>query len=738
MAFISEFGHFQWRVAPFGLTSLPAYFSRLMSSVLQKFIGRFVAVYLDDILIYLRNAKEHEGHLRQVFAELRRHELFLHPGKTELFLRWVTYLGFRIENGEVSIDDGKVEAVRKLALPQSVKGLRSVMGLLAYFRRFVKNFSTMAAPLTELLKDGKQFEITHAVRAAFENLKSTICSAPVLRLPDLEHLQFEVTTDASEIGMGGMLTQNGHPVAFESRKLTYAERRYAVHERKIYAVVYCMFKWRHFLEGAHTKVFTDNAVLTYMTSKVPPSRRMTRFLEKLSRFDYEIKHLPGKSNVVADALSRLERVNLLTSTQLTSYAREGKQTGLSAPEKALLRKEMAGVVHDETTGIYTREVDGRPRIWVEPENRTDVLADAHQALGHLSARALYEHLRTRVWWRTLRADVYTAVQHCPRCQLNQVQARLVRRAPLHPLPTETIFTRWHLDFIGKLPKAFGSGNQWILVAVESLTRWSVVRAMPEATHENVAKFIYEDIVSQYGAPVQILTDRGANFRSKVVEEYLRLLPTSQKFTSSYHPRTNSTVERWNRTFQEVLVKLTGGAVTRWDRFINQANMALRMRTSRVTGMSPFEILYGVKPRVPGLTQAPMLFDPVDMDVSVQERVKELEQLGRTREAVKVATEAAKKQMARNYNWRVSADPLKPGDYVLLINETKTKGQYRHFGPFRVLEQRLFDTYRLTEPDGTPLKTLVHRDRMKRAHVKEKPKNYWYHPTRDELNGLRGE
>mmetsp|Transcript_15540 Transcript_15540/g.63344 ORF Transcript_15540/g.63344 Transcript_15540/m.63344 type:complete len:198 (-) Transcript_15540:1011-1604(-) len=117
----------------------------------------------------------------------------------------------------------------------------------------------------------------------------------------------------------------------------------------------------------------------------------------------------------------------------------------------------------------------------------------------------------------------------------------------------------------------------------------LVRAMPEATEANVAKFNYEEIVCPYRAPVQILTDRGANFRSKVVEEYLRLLPTAQRFTSSYHPRTNSTVERWNRMFQEVLVRLTDGAVTRWDRFIHQANMALRMRTSRVTGMSPFEI-----------------------------------------------------------------------------------------------------------------------------------------------------
>jgi len=154
-------------------------------------------------------------------------------------------------------------------------------------------------------------------------------------------------------------------------------------------------------------------------------------------------------------------------------------------------------------------------------------------------------------------------------------------------------------------------------------------------------------------------------------------------------------------------------------------------------MTPFEILYGVKARVPGVTQAPMLFNPVDIDANVQGRAKKLERLGRTREALTFATEAAKKQMARYYNWKVTTDPLKPGDFVLLTNETKTKGQYRHIGPFRALERRLFDTYRLAEPNGTPLKTLVHRDRMKRAQVDKEVMVYWYHPTRHEMGDLRG-
>mmetsp|Transcript_27702 Transcript_27702/g.108651 ORF Transcript_27702/g.108651 Transcript_27702/m.108651 type:complete len:202 (-) Transcript_27702:1400-2005(-) len=200
------------------------------------------------------------------------------------------------------------------------------MGLPSYFRRFVPNLSSIAAPLTELLKDGRTFEVTPEVRVAFEKLKNRMCSAPILRLPYLEHLQLEVTTDASEIGMGGILTRKGHPVAYESRKFSDTERRYTVHERELYAIVYCMYKWRHFLERPRTTVYTDNAVLKYMTSKVPPSRRMTRYPEKLSRFDYVIKHLPGKANVVADALSRTESRKYLNHRSASDMRTDRKPT----------------------------------------------------------------------------------------------------------------------------------------------------------------------------------------------------------------------------------------------------------------------------------------------------------------------------------------------------------------------------------------------------------------------------
>uniref|UniRef100_A0A6T6KV68 Uncharacterized protein n=1 Tax=Rhodosorus marinus TaxID=101924 RepID=A0A6T6KV68_9RHOD len=155
-------------------------------------------------------------------------------------------------------------------------------------------------------------------------------------------------------------------------------------------------------------------------------------------------------------------------------------------------------------------------------------------------------------------------------------------------------------------------------------------------------------------------------------------------------------------------------------------------------MSPFEVLYGVKIKGAGITQAPLLFDPVEGDVSVQARVKELENLGRTREAVVLSTEAAKRQMARYYDWKVERDPLNIGEYVLLTNQNQTQVLYGHIGPFRVLERRLFDTYRLAEPDGMALKTLGHRDRVKRAQVDGELKSYWYHPTKSELRDLRGE
>ena len=740
-AFVSDSGHYEWLVAPFGLTNLPSQWTRLMTTIFQPLIGKNVVVYLDDILIYSESCEQHAQDIKEVFDLLRKHKLYLHPTKCAFFLKRVAYLGFVIEKGTLTIDPGKIDAIAKIDNPRTVPQCRAILGMTNYFRRFIRDYGKILAPLNRLLKKNVDFELTNECDTALKAIKHAICSAPVLAIPDLNVLEFTLTTDASGVGLGGVLAQNGHPVAYASRAFNETEQRYATHEREMFAIVYCFNLWRHYLEGAKTIVYTDHNNLRYFNDSFNLSRRMTRYWEKMAGFDYEIRYLPGRANVVADLLSRdpLVNVKLVTTDDVTRYA-ESKtfRTHHTAAERRLLQHETRRCSFDSDLGqVVHREEGGNKTLWVPFEMRADLIEDIHKALGHPGREETLRQVRKRGWWPTLAKDARRMVQTCPKCQIHQNQDDARRNAPQHPLPTVPIFSRWHLDFIGRLPTTTNK-NKWILVAVDSLSRWPVAKATKDATAETTARFIYEEIVVQYGAPVEILTDRGANFRAEVVVEYLKMLPTKQTFTSAYHPRTNATAERWNRTFQNVLTKYVGGAIRQWDRFLHQALFACRVRTHRTAKMSPFQIIYGLDPRLPGVDTAPFLFTPEERDLRAEMRADDLRRMARQRDAVRVSTEASKEAAKRAYDGEVARNELNIGTWVGVKNWTKTKLQYKHFGPYMVVQKRAFDTYRLEDPDGKRMPVLFHRDRLNPVHVTEGRPSWWYKPTGEAHRELNGE
>ena len=224
---------------PFGLTNAPATFCTLMNQILQPYLDRFVVAYLDDIVIYSNSMEEHVGHLQTVFRVLRENELFVKREKCTFATEEVQFLGHVIGHGKLKMDEPKVKAIMEWEAPTKVMELRSFLGLVNYYRRFIEGYSRKAAPLTDLLKKGKTWDWSGHCQEAFEELKTAVSQEPVLALPDFS-LPFELHTDASDFAIGGVLMQNGHPIAFESRKLNETERRYTVQEKEMTAIVHCM------------------------------------------------------------------------------------------------------------------------------------------------------------------------------------------------------------------------------------------------------------------------------------------------------------------------------------------------------------------------------------------------------------------------------------------------------------------------------------------------------------------
>ncbi|PKU66458.1 RNA-directed DNA polymerase [Dendrobium catenatum] len=228
-AFKTPEGLYEWTVMPFGLSNAPNTFMRLMNHILQPFLNKFVVVYFDDILIYSSNLHDHKQHLRQILDLLREQQLFANVQKCQFATSQISFLGYNISAAGLEADPSKVEAIQSWPVPQSFTDIRRFHGLASFYRKFIQNFSTIAAPMTEILRFDR-FRWSETAQASFELLKLQLSTTPTLVLPDFNQV-FEVDCDASNVGIGAVLSQGGHPIAFFSEKLNDTRRKYSTYDK---------------------------------------------------------------------------------------------------------------------------------------------------------------------------------------------------------------------------------------------------------------------------------------------------------------------------------------------------------------------------------------------------------------------------------------------------------------------------------------------------------------------------
>jgi len=278
-------------------------FMRLMNHVLRAFIGKFIVVYFDDILIYSKNLNEHLHHLRNVLSVLRSEQLYANFKKCTFCMEKIVFLvGYVVTTQGIEMDEEKVKAIRDWPTPKSVSEVRSFHGLASFYRRFVKDFSTIAAPLTEIVKKSVGFKWNNEQDEAFNLLKDKLCSALVLDLPDFTRA-FEVECDASGIGIGAVLMQDRRPIAYFSEKLNRATLNYPTYDKELYALVRTLETWQHYMWPKEFVIHSDHESLKHLKGQGKLSRRHAKWVEFIETFPYVIKYKQGKENIVADALS---------------------------------------------------------------------------------------------------------------------------------------------------------------------------------------------------------------------------------------------------------------------------------------------------------------------------------------------------------------------------------------------------------------------------------------------------
>jgi hypothetical protein len=299
----TRYGSYEFLVMPFGLTNAPAMFCTLMNDIFREWLDDFVVVYIDDILIYSGSLEKHAERLHKVFQRLRENKLYAKLEKCDFGMTEVDFLCHRITQEGLKMDDHKVKAILDWESPKSVPALRSFLRLASYYRKFIKNFAKITAPLTNLLKKfAVTYECEEACDEAFGTFKGILVKAPVLKLPDFDK-KFEIHSHASDFAIGGVLVQEGRPVAFESKKLSETERRWPTHEKKMWAVIHCLKTWGHYKGSKDVVVWTDNVTLNYFSTQPKLSSKQVRWQDTLALFNVDIRHKPNKENIVPDALS---------------------------------------------------------------------------------------------------------------------------------------------------------------------------------------------------------------------------------------------------------------------------------------------------------------------------------------------------------------------------------------------------------------------------------------------------
>lgn len=306
-AFCTDYNLFEFNRVPFGLATGAAVLSRLLDSVLGDFKFKFLYNYLDDVVVYSTNFEDHISHLRQVFARLKEAGLTVKPTKVTLAREQISFLGHIVSSKGVAVDQSRTLAIQQFPVPRNKRAIARFVGMINYFRKYIPNFAQLAAPINQLRRKGVKFSWGESQQAAFDGLKKALSTAPVLGIPDF-NLPFIVQTDASNVGVAAVLLQEQgerRPLAYASRALSVAEAKYSVYELEALAVLFALEKFKFYLEHARFRLETDNQALSWVLARPRKTGRIARWAVRISAFQFDVVHIRGGQNQIADALSRM-------------------------------------------------------------------------------------------------------------------------------------------------------------------------------------------------------------------------------------------------------------------------------------------------------------------------------------------------------------------------------------------------------------------------------------------------
>ena len=732
-AFNTKYGQFEYLVMPMGACNAPATFQSLMNEIFHDCIDDFLVVYIDDLLIFSKDKESHFTHLETVLKRLEEHELYVSPKKCEFMRDEIDFLGLKIGKRGIRVNQEKVEILRTWPKPISLTDLRSFLGLLQFFRRFIPNFAKVAAPLTNLTRKDKGLPAWDGeCDEAFEKLKTAITTAPILVAPDWSK-PFRGHVDASQTAVGGTLTQldeNGRDrvISFYSKKLSSAEANYTANDRELLALVRFLDRFRCYLEGSDFEIITDNQVLKHFFSKPKLSRREARWVETLGNFGvFPITLKPGKIHVLGDALSRapharedphvndVEIPYIKFDDVISGYdedqffgpvVRALKDEWPENPKEAEKLKRMLPMFTMEGVKLLYNG-----KVCVPRKSVSTILHIAHDSRvgGHFKFAKTMSRL-SNFHWRHKTRDVKMYVAGCLTCQ----QYKDTNQQKLNdPMSLEMPERRWGslaTDFIVQLPRT-KDGYDAITTWVDRLTRRvHFVKSKTTDTATDVADSFFANIFKLHGLPDNIVSDRDPKFTSAFWKRLMELSGIQLKMSSSRHPQTDGASEIMNRMVENYLRCYCSYHQDDWDELLPAAEFAYNSAVTEDLGMSPFELDLGWIPK-----------SPLDFisgtEVPVQSVQDFKQKLKGSLEDAQYSYKVSKARQAAESSARSSPPRYRERDKVWINrtlfsdayskSQTSQKLSAKRFGPFEILELVGKNAVRLDLPDHLKIHPVIH-------------------------------
>jgi hypothetical protein len=749
-AFRSEFGHFEYLVVPFGLANAPAVFQNMMNDIFRTAIDNFVVVYLDDILVFSKNQADHPDHVKFVLKKLRENKLYVKLEKCIFSATSIEFLGFMISPEGVSMAPSKTGDIHSWPAPRDLGDVQCFLGFANFYRKFIKNFAGVASSLTDLSKKGTVFKWSSSHQKAFEFLKHSFTTAPILRHFDPD-LPIVVEADASDFGQGAVCSQihqNGDllPIAFWSKKFSQTELNYEIYDKELLSIRNAFKTWRAYLLGStfQIQVITDHRNLIYfMTTKVL-NQRQVRWSQFFADYWFTISYRPGPQQVLSDALSRRNDFHLTdgekTDNRLVQILKPPtpfisqpslvvNTISISSPllDIPFLSQVKSALALDPYFNEISTKLQSKlpiPRqlaiqdslllwntqIYIPRSLRMFILQSRHDSplSGHYGRRKTKELITRDFWWPKMDAFIEDYINSCETC----TRSKASNHAPFGLLkPLEIPKRPWDsvsIDFVSALPLI--NGFDCICVIVDRFSKMAhYIPCTTSESAETSASLFFDNIVKLHGLPSSIISDRGPQFASLFWKRLFSLCGTLIKLSTAFHPETDGQTERVNQVMEGYLRCFIDVDQETWPSLLPLAEFTYNNTLNVSTQQTPFFTNFGYHPRLDFLVPTSSLV-PV-----AESRIEEIHaNHNLLKQSLAHAQATYKYQADKN---RLPAPEYTVGQLVWLdrrnIDSKRVcaKLDSKKLGPYSVTEKISSHAYRLALPPGYRHHNVFHVNLM---------------------------